>query len=270
MKGPHPDTMSSSIRTTGTKHLASTRQYLLLLAIGCALAQRPASAQTANKQLWLEYMLEYPMANVFNLENAVTYSTLLGTPQWRALDYAPNLEYSLTTHIDLMLGCTFSYTWQTEDYNTLEIRPMVGTRIHFTPNRRVPIRFLARLEQRNFLNLETKEWDKTLRPRFRLESLIPLNAKDIFQNKMYYIIADVEWLWKLQDDVNERFANRFRARVGLGYRLNYTWRFEIIYMLQFSREAISDDYSSTDNIFRVRLKHYINKAKPSKVVGVGN
>ena len=229
-----------------------------------------ALAQSTNAQLWFEYMLEYPMANVFNLENTITYSTLLNTPRWRALDYTPTLEYSVTAHIDLMVASTFSYTWQTEDYNTFEIRPMVGTRIHFTPNRRVPIRFLARLEQRNFLNVETNEWDKTVRPRFRLESLIPINKKNMFENKMYYIIADVEWLWKLQDDVSERFANRFRIRAGLGYRLNYTSRFEIIYMLQQSREAISDDYSSTDNIFRIRFKHYLNKAKPAKPTGVGN
>jgi len=261
--------MPASVRQTETKRQLSTGLHRLLLTIACLFPQHPAAAQT-NEQLWLEYFLEYPMANVFNLENVVTYSTLLNTARWRALDYAPTLEYSLTAHIDLMVGSTFSYTWQTEDYNTFEIRPMVGTRIHFNPNRRVPIRFLARLEQRNFQNVETKEWDKTLRPRFRLESLIPLNAKDVFQNKMYYLIADVEYLWKLQDDVSERFANRFRARFGLGYRLSYTWRFEFIYMLQLSREAISDDYSSTDNIFRIRIKHFINKAKPSPVVGVGN
>jgi len=261
--------MPEPVRQTKTKRLTTTGLCLVLLTFAC-VAPRPAAAQPVNEQVWFEYFLEYPMANVFNLENVVTYSTLLNTPRWRAIDYAPTLEYSLTPHIDLMAGGTFSYTWQTEDYNTFEIRPMVGTRIHFNPNRRVPIRFLARLEQRNFKNMETDAWDQSLRPRFRLESLIPLNAKDVFQNKMYYIIADVEWLWKLQDDVSERFANRFRARIGLGYRLNYTWRFEFIYMLQQSREAIDDDYSSTDNIFRIRLKHFINKAKPSPVVGVGN
>ena len=42
-------------------------------------------AQTT-EQVWEEYMLNYPFANSFNLENAFVYSTLLGKPKWRAYD----------------------------------------------------------------------------------------------------------------------------------------------------------------------------------------
>ena len=40
-------------------------------------------AQTT-EQVWEEYMLNYPFADSFNLENAFVYSTLLGKPKWRA------------------------------------------------------------------------------------------------------------------------------------------------------------------------------------------
>ena len=37
--------------------------------------------QDVQEQLWFYYILNYPFANSFNLENAFTYSTLLNTPR---------------------------------------------------------------------------------------------------------------------------------------------------------------------------------------------
>ena len=70
-------------------------------------------AQTT-EQVWEEYMLNYPFANSFNLENAFVYSTLLGKPKWRAYDYSATLEWSVTNHIDLIAATVLSYTNQSE------------------------------------------------------------------------------------------------------------------------------------------------------------
>ncbi len=224
-------------------------------------------AQT-NEQVWGEYMLNYPFANVFNLENAFTYSTLVGTPKWRAYDYSACLEWSVTNHVDLIGQTVVSYTNQTESYNTLEIRPILGTRIHFTPNKRILTRLLIRMEQRNFKNLETEEWTNEFRPRIRGEAMFPINKKSYYEDKMWYGITDVEWLYKT--DIEERFANRFRYRIGVGYRLSYSLRFEFIYLLQLSKNQLEEPFSTTDNIFRFRLKQYLRKAKPTNASGVGN
>jgi hypothetical protein len=230
----------------------------------------PSSAQnTKNTQTWFEYMLNVPFANSFNVENAFVYSTLLGTPRWQSADYTPTLEYSVTQHIDLSTSVTLSYTAQTESYNTFEIRPVIGTRIHFTPNKRVLTRLYLRLERRSFLNLETHEWERSLRPRIRAEGLIPINKKSYYDDNLWYGIADAELLFT-NEDVTERFANRFRLRFGVGYRLSYTSRFEAIFMAQKSRSGINEDFSSTDQIFRFRYKHFLRKHKPTKMSGSGN
>jgi Protein of unknown function (DUF2490) len=214
-------------------------------------------------------MLNYPFANSFNIENAFVYSTLANTPRWRAFDYTPTLEYSLDQTFDFMIGCTFSYTAQTDDYNTFEIRPFAGTRVNITPNRRLQSRVLLRFEQRNFLNLDTDEWEAVLRPRIRAEGIYPINNKSIFENKLWYCMADVELLFS-DDDVEERFANRFRARIGVGYRLDQSSRFEFIYMNQQSKSGIDEDFSSSDNIFRFRYKHFLRKTKATKTHGSVN
>jgi len=230
----------------------------------------PVRAQSVNNQFWLETMINYPFASSFNLENTVVFSTVAESPRWRSVDYTPTLEYSLTQNFDLMAAVTTAFTEQMEDYNSVEIRPMLGTRIHITPNQRVLLRTFIRIEQRNFLNLETKDWTAVWRPRMRVESLIPINKRSYFENKLWYGVLDAELLFAVDDDVEERFANRFRLRTGIGYRLSYTSRFEFLFMLQESKNGINEDFESSDTIFRFRYKLYLNKSKPSTLSGSGN
>jgi hypothetical protein len=214
-------------------------------------------------------MLNYPFSNVYNMENALTYSTLLGSPKWRALDYSLTVERSLTQNVDVLVQNVLSYTNQTETYNTFEVRPVIGTRLYFTPNQRIQTRLLLRLEQRNFENLETREWTQAYRPRARAEAIIPINQDSYYKDKLWYGWIDAELLF-VNTDVEERFANRFRLRTGIGYRLNYSMRFEFFYMLQQSRDEINQQFTSNDNIFRFRFKQYLHPSKPTKTAGAGN
>ena len=234
------------------------------------LLPRVLNAQSATEQLWLEYMLNYSFANSYNLENAFKYSTAFNDPKWQAFEFTPTLDYSLTGHVDISFATAIEFTDQTESYSTFEVKPVLGTRIHITPNRRIMTRALIRLEQRNIQNLDTKDWDNVWRPRFRTEILIPINKKSYFEDKLWYGILDAEWFLSVDEDVDERFANRFRLRMGIGYRLSYSSRFEFIYMIQNSKNAIEDTFYTTDNIFRFRYKHYLRKHKPSKMSGPGN
>jgi hypothetical protein len=246
------------------------RRKIVVLAICMVSSSARLFGQSPNEQLWFEYMLNYPFANSFNIENAFAYSTLLNSPRWRSLEYTPTLEYALGPHVDLTLSTTLSYTDQTDNYNTFEVRPAVGSRIHFTPNKRVLTRLQVRLEQRNLENLDTKDWEAVWRPRARLEALIPINKKSYFEDHLWYGIADIEWLFSADNDVHERFANRFRLRIGVGYRLSYSSRFEFIYMSQQSKNAIDESFYTSDNIFRFRYKQYLRKNKPTKLSGTGN
>jgi hypothetical protein len=248
----------------GVRHI-----HIILVVAAVAFSSRAAAQDDVTEQLWFEYMLEYPFANSFNLENSFTYSTLLGEPKWRAFDYSPSLEWSITQHIDLIGQAVFSYTAQTESYNTFEVRPILGTKLYFTPNRRIQTRLLIRMEQRNFKNLDDGEWTHTFRPRIRAEIIAPINRKTIYEDKMWYGIVDGEALFT-NDDINERFANKFRLRLGVGYRLSYGYRFEFIFMSQDSRTGTDEDLTTSDNIFRFRVKHYLRKKKPTEASGVGN
>lgn len=230
----------------------------------------PAHSQT-NEQLWFEYMLNYPFANSWNVELAGTYSTAFTSPRWRAFDVQVTPEYALSQNVDLMGALLVSNTFQNQSLETLEIRPMVGARFHFTPNRRILTRLLVRFEQRNFQNQETGEWSESNRSRLRAEFLIPFNKPTMFSgDHLWYGLLDGEAFWVMNQDVEERFANRLRIRTGIGYRISYSFRVEFVYTLQKSRNTLEDSFSTTDHIFRVRVKHFLRKVKPTTASGVGN
>ena len=147
---------------------------------------------------------------------------------------------------------------------------MLGTRIHFTPNRRILTRLLLRLEHRQLNYESTNSSESSLRTRIRAESYIPINHKSMYEDHLWYGVADVEVFIVKDQTIKERFANRYRFRLALGYRLSYTWRFEAMYTLQESRNTIAGDYTTVDQIFRLRVKHYLNRSKPSGMQGNGN
>ncbi len=247
----------------------SLRGWLLLMGF-CAAGLR-AGAQTTNNQLWVEYMANYPFLNSWNVELAASYSELLEEPKWRALDFQITPEYALSPHVDLQGAFLVNRTNQYQSLSSTEVREMLGARIHLTPFSRVLTRFLARFEHRNLYYAETDSYQQSNRTRIRFETVIPLNRKSMYDgDKLWYALADAEAFIVLDQNVSERFANRYRIRAALGYRLSYTWRFELMYTLQQSRNTIAGDFNTTDNLFRIRIKHFLHKAKPSGVQGNGN
>lgn len=228
-------------------------------------------SQDNSLQMWNEYMLNMPFANQYNIEFAATYATALESPKWRALDLQITPEVALTQHIDVLAAVLYSNTIQNAELSTSEVRATIGTRLHFTPNARVQTRLLLRLEQRNVIDQESSEWDHSTRSRVRAETVFPLNRDSMYAgDKLIYGVTDLEYFFVVDQDIRERFANRMRVRAGLGYRVSYGLRLELMYTLQLSKNTVEDQFNTTDNILRVRIKQYLNKSRPTNSQGTGN
>lgn len=212
-------------------------------------------------------MVNYPFANSWNVELATSYSTQFESPTWRSFDMQLSPEYSITPNIDVLGALYAGKTFQYQQISSSEFRQMIGTRIHFTQNRRVLTRLLLRYEFRELSYEETGTSETSNRTRIRAEALIPLNRKSMFDDKLWYCLTDLEAFLVTDRDVHERYANRFRYRLAAGYRLSYTWRFEVMYTLQQSINTFSGDVTTSDNIFRLRVKHFLHKSKPSVAQG---
>jgi hypothetical protein len=178
----------------------------------------------------------------------------------------PNVEYSATRWLDLVADTTIGRTVQTDDVSSTELTPRFGLRFHLfsraqefrvleqAPRRRVVVRDLVRIESRNFFySGGDTESDSTVRFRNRLELLVPLNKERITDDGARYFLADWEWFVPIAD-ANERFANRQRIRAGFGYRRNFNWRYELLYIWTRSRTTIDEEFTTNENIVNIRVK----------------
>lgn len=244
-------------------------RFVVALAL---MAASYGSIAQVNDQFWFEYMYNYPFANRYNLEASSTYSTLIQSPRWRSFDVQVTPEMAVNSYLDIMFSGTYSSTFQNESLTTSELRATLAARVHFTPNSRILTKTLIRFEQRNVRYIETDDIDRGTRTRIRLESLTPLNRSSMYMDNLWYLLADTEAFIVMDDDVQERYANRWRFRAGLGYRFSYSYRVEFVYTYQEAKNTLGDPFYAADNLFRVRLKMYGHKARPKNedATGVGN
>jgi hypothetical protein len=236
------------------KRLLCVLTFLLLTTVQSQAQQ--------DEQLWFDFQLSYPFGGRYLLENTTTYQTLLSKDdKWRSFSISPTFEYTLFTRLDLLSEVGLSYTLQKEGSNSWDIMPMLGGRFFINQNKRVDTRLVLRYQLRYFRQVEEQDWDISNRTRIRGEIFVCINGPNLFTNKLWYALADYEEFIVLDQQLAERYANRRRARLGLGYRLSYKHRFELSYTLQKSRNEIEGDFKSSDNVIQFKYKMFLNPAK---------
>jgi hypothetical protein len=219
-----------------------------------------AKAQS-KEQLWLDYQIDYPFANRYLLEVATSYQTLLSkNDKWRSISLTTTFEALVFNFLDVTADLPIAYTVQKEGTNTYEFGPIVGLRFYITQSKRIDTRVLLRYQQRYFRQVEQNDWDVSNRTRLKAEAYICINGPNLFTNKLWYVALDYEEFIVLDEQLEERYANRRRAKIGLNYRLSYKHRFDISYTLQSSRNEIEGDFISNDNAIQLRYRMFFNSS----------
>lgn len=213
------------------------------------------------EQLWFDYQIDYPFANRFLFEAAANYQTLLSNDEkWRSIGLTTTFEALIFNFLDVTADVPLAYTLQKEGSNSYEIGPMLGARLYITQNRRIDTRILVRYQQRYFRQVEQNDWDVSNRTRLKGEVYVCINGPNLFTDNLWYVALDYEEFIVLDQQLDERYANRRRAKIGLNYRLNYKHRFDLSYTLQSSRNEIGGDFIGNDNVIQFRYRIFFNKA----------
>lgn len=219
---------------------------------------KTADAQI-NQQIWTEYKINLPL-KVWSFELTTSYRTVVEESPWKSFTIFATSDYARSKVIDLTGGVFLSKTYESQSVTTAEVREMLGTRIRITRNTRILTNLLIRFEQRNQFQEETDSWQHSTRTRLLAEMTTPINKKSMHTgNNLWYGLLNLESFFVMDNDVKERFANRLRLQAGIGYRLSERFPFEFIYAIQKSKNTVGDGFYGTGNIYRFRVKQYINK-----------
>jgi len=228
------------------------------------------SQESVSQQLWGNAVFGIPKGKHLYLEIDVEpKKQISGMDSWGNLDVTPLIEYYPNSWIDLTGEMTVGYTNQSTAVNTLELTPRLGIRFHlfenvwqyFETSERIPLSRLTlatfiRLEVRNFWYSIDYDSEHENRLRLRIESKIAINHEKLSDDNTIYLFTDAEYYVPFGEDISERFASKFRFRIGPGYRLTYANRFELLFIYDFARDTLYDNVDRDAIALDLRFKFY--------------
>lgn len=175
----------------------------------------------------------------------------------------PRFLYVVAPWIDALAEINFTRKDQSNDVDTVTVSPRIGVQLHIlsrllgggatsrehAPRQRFDFRTLLRLEdQRQSTNTDsatTSTW--IFRDRWTVA--YPLNRPKTTSDGAVYLTNDIEGFVTLDGG----FINQLRTRTGVGYRLNFPWKFEWLYVWDGQRSSPSESLSTSYNAFYFRV-----------------
>jgi hypothetical protein len=241
------------------------RRLAFCILIALFFITEGRSQSETNTQFWWDATYYRPFAVSYRKILSVgTQHLVSGGDPWNKLLVKPSLEWYPIPEIDVMSALTYVGTRQSSSRSTVEWRPDLGFRINFF-QQRWTLRTNTRLEYRHIHTVETDENTNTWRFRARVEVIYPLTNPSHRDPKTLYGLTDFEIYADVAgDEVEERYANRNRFRLGLGWRQDLEWRVEFLYTRQNSKNTLVGDFENSDNIYRIRVKHQPKRNKAKK------
>ena len=223
------------------------------------MPSRTSAQEEVTGQVWVDYLTDWYVTSHHLLELEVGPKTLFsGGEWWGELTLTPAYEFVAGHRFELVVRTLFSWVRQNSALSTFEIRPILGFRLYILQpsEHRFMVRDFNRVESRNIWYDSSRMWDTTWRYRNRLEAQIAINHDHLADDHTFYLLADAEAFINLGRAAEERFNDNWRIRSGVGYRLKYEWRFELLYTLQLSRDTLLTSFETSNHIVRLRLKFY--------------
>ncbi len=170
------------------------------------------------------------------------------------MNFKPGVEWSAGSIVDLTGGIGFYYTMQEIIPNSFELRLWQGVKVHWPTMGRFNIDHYARLEQRFNHSLGIIDpWSIVMRSRYRLNVIFPINNPGIIDRTLYMRV-NAELFWDMGKSIEERFVNKNRYAMGLGYRFNPKWRLELYYLAEQSQAFSEEGFKVNSHIIQVSLR----------------
>lgn len=221
-------------------------------------------------QGWMNTMFGYNVLNQLYLEADFEYKWLLSKSNdpWNNLDITLLGEYFPVRLLDLTIEIINGKTRQSSDLFTYEASQRLGARWYFLQRGYNLFRISKgtegapeRLELSNYIRFEHRSFDyyndldpeQDWRFRNRTQFIAALNKKTLVENRTIRLLADIEFFVPFGKDIKERYASKYRVRVGPGYRHTYRWRFDLFYMYDKSKDDINDRFEVSTHMIDLRI-----------------
>ncbi|MBD0404760.1 DUF2490 domain-containing protein [Flammeovirga sp. EKP202] len=234
--------------------------YSLVLQVK---AQDFEKSENLTQQLWTSYKVTYSLSDNMNIVSDLGYRTV-SPKAWNRYYINPGVEITLPKIMfkklkykeSLSGGLAVFYTDNKVLENKLELRPYQGYALDWPNWKRFRLRHSLKLEERFEMN--TKQWDNNFGMRFRY--LFDLNFRlqgDLLpEAKGIYFPMSIEFFWNLIGV--KQFNDVVRTSAGIGAILTPKWGVEMRAGYHYSRDTITENFSTNDIIYQAKVFFKIN------------
>ncbi len=234
---------------------------LLLLSLFSIFLSSYVRAQdqgSLEKQLWAMAFFNIRLDHKWTLNEDVGYRYSHDAPSFSQLFLRTQINHQLTGALSFHGGLNFLYKFNDKAYNSMEIRPWLGTKIRWPHIWRFNVvhylRFEQRFEHTNYIH----DWENNFRFRYKLGTSIPINHASIQDNTLYGILSYEFFSVSFEDDFRLATAATHRYDIGLGYRQNAKNIYEVLAITLRSRNEDQGNYSLSGMVLFLRYRRFIN------------
>lgn len=196
--------------------------------LGFLVVSKTLKSQAIAPQIWSNVSVAWNINEHFSWRNTVAYNVLLSEEfPWHEFTLTSTGVYKFEKHFEVTLGVYTSRTKQSLSLNSYEVRPFVGFRASTNSEKRWFVSNLSRFETRQIIYSDV-DHSLSFRFRNRTSATVSLNKPSMTtaENNLF-IFGYFEAFFNIGQEVRERFFNQFKYKLGLGYRLNTSWGFNM-------------------------------------------
>ena len=201
----------------------------------CALCCPSAARAQARNQLWANGVIDWLASDRLSANLDVEGQTNPGL-----VKATPHVDYAIVPWADVLAEVQFEHESDSDTTTT----PRFGAQFHIlsrllhahahqgADREKPPLR---RLVVSSLLRAENASSAWRLRDRF--DAAYPLNRHKTTDDGAVYAMSDAELFMPLERAPGDARVSEVRIRSGIGYRQNFTWRFEALYVWDGTRHA---------------------------------
>lgn len=232
--------------------------YLIIISISPSFSQ---SEKEVTYQNWFSFSLNKLFASSFLFYSNPEYYTQVAGPgsSWSSLAWTNGVEYYPSGTFDIFAYLYGSYTVQSSNNNTIEVRPVFGARWNIrNAEKKLAITLQTKYESRQFYSLSTSSWSSSHRFRNKLQFLFSTNRQNVVEEKNLILRLYLEEYTNTDTKIEERFWNTRSLAGGVYYRHNGKRRYELRYIYQGSKDTQEqEDFTTTSHILYFLVTFYL-------------
>jgi hypothetical protein len=214
------------------------------------------SEENSDAYIWLDVHTIYNFSDRWRYEGDYGYRPELNGDQ-ASVYIRPAFRYKATPWFNLHGGIKFKDTVSADAADTFEIRPWQGFQLVWPKIGGYTVSHYLRVAERMIWQTRGgSDFDFTLRARYKLGLKSP-NYDILFKSGMY-LTGNIEAFANLESPLSDTFINRLRFFAGPGLNVSDAWRIELLLGLQQERGSRAADFSTDEQILRLRFYYTFN------------